>query len=202
VPIPAVPGLGEPRKVRTVAIRPDGTPAPTNATTSSAPGQGIVTGSAPSNRPASATPAQTAQAAQRPQQPSATPAAAPKTQERAAAPATPPAAQTPPANTRTAALAPQQTEPAATAPRADPNGGFAVQLGAPGSEAEARATFAALQRKYPGQLNGQSPIVRKTELAGGKTVYRLRVGPYSREDASSMCSALQAAGGQCFIAKN
>ncbi|WP_199777389.1 SPOR domain-containing protein, partial [Bosea sp. FBZP-16] len=93
-------------------------------------------------------------------------------------------------------------EPAATAPRADPNGGFAVQLGAPGSEAEARATFAALQRKYPGQLNGQSPIVRKTELAGGKTVYRLRVGPYSREDASSMCSALQAAGGQCFIAKN
>ncbi len=91
---------------------------------------------------------------------------------------------------------------AATAPRTDANGGFAVQLAAPGSEAEARATFAALQRKYPGQLGGQSPIVRKTELAGGKTVYRLRVGPYAREDASSMCSALQAAGGQCFIAKN
>lgn len=201
VPIPAVPGLGEPRKVRTVAIRPDGTPAPANATVSNGPGQGIVTGSAPSNRPVPATPAQTAQAAPRPQQPSATPATAPKTQERAAAPATPPAAQTPPANTRTAALAPQQPEPAATAPRADPNGGFAVQLGAPGSEAEARATFAALQRKYPGQLSGQSPIVRKTEL-NGKTVYRLRVGPYSREDASTMCSALQAAGGQCFIAKN
>lgn len=201
VPIPAVPGLGEPRKVRTVAIRPDGTPAPANAAATSGVGQGIVTGSAPSNRPASAAPAQTAQAAPRPQQPGATPAAAPKTQERAAAPATPPAAATPAANTRTAALAPQQAEPAATAPRADPNGGFAVQLGAPGSEAEARATFAALQRKYPGQLSGQSPIVRKTEL-NGKTVYRLRVGPYSREDASSMCSALQAAGGQCFIAKN
>lgn len=206
VPIPAVPGLGEPRKVRTVAIRPDGTPAPANGAAATGAGQGLVTGSAPSNRPASATPAQTAQAAPRPQQPSATPAAAPKAQERAAAPATPPAAQTPPAATRTAALAPQQqtqpAEPAATAPRTDPNGGFAVQLGAPGSEAEARATFAALQRKYPGQLSGQSPIVRKTELAGGKTVYRLRVGPYSREDASSMCSALQAAGGQCFIAKN
>ncbi|MCP4560261.1 MAG: hypothetical protein GY873_15290 [Bosea sp.] len=202
VPIPAVPGLGEPRKVRTVAIRPDGTPAPANAAATNGVGQGIVTGSAPSNRPASATPVQTAQAAARPQQPGATPATAPKTQERAAAPAAPPAAQTPQANTRTAALAPQQAEPpAATAPRADPNGGFAVQLGAPGSEAEARATFAALQRKYPGQLNGQSPIVRKTEL-NGKTVYRLRVGPYSREDASSMCSALQAAGGQCFIAKN
>lgn len=208
VPIPAVPGLGEPRKVRTVAIRPDGTPAPANAAAANGVGQGIVTGSAPSARPASATPAPAAQAqgAARPQQPGATPATAPKTQERAAVPATPPAAQTPPANTRTAALAPQQqpqaTAPAAAAPRTDPNGGFAVQLGAPGSEAEARATFAALQRKYPDQLTGQSPIIRKTELAGGKTVYRLRVGPYAREDASSMCTALQAAGGQCFIAKN
>ncbi|RXT57358.1 hypothetical protein B6S44_02715 [Bosea sp. Tri-44] len=195
IPIPAVPGLGEPRKVRTVAIRPDGTPATSNAAATNGAGQGIVTGSAPSNRPA-ATPSATP-----------TPAAqAPKSQERAAAPATPPASQTPPANTtRTAALAPQPVQPAApaaTAPRTDPAGGFVVQLGAPGSEAEARATFAALQRKYSDQLGGQNPIVRKTELAGGKTVYRLRVGPYSREDASSMCSALQAAGGQCFIAKN
>ncbi|MGX1789265.1 SPOR domain-containing protein [Bosea sp. NPDC055332] len=206
IPIPAVPGLGEPRKVRTVAIRPDGTPAPSNGAAANGAGQGIVTGSAPSTRPAATTaPVAQAQPAPRPQQPGATPATAPKTQERAAAPATPPASQTPPANTRTAALAPQQAQPAessAAAPRTDPNGGFAVQLGAPGSEAEARATFAALQRKYPGQLGGQSPIVRKTELAGGKTVYRLRVGPYSREDASSMCTALQAAGGQCFIAKN
>lgn len=197
IPIPAVPGLGEPRKVRTVAIRPDGTPATSNAAATNGAGQGIVTGSAPSNRPAatpSATPGPVAQAP------------APKSQERAAAPAIPPASQTPSANTtRTAALAPQPIQPAtpaATAPRTDPAGGFVVQLGAPGSEAEARATFAALQRKYSDQLSGQSPIVRKTELAGGKTVYRLRVGPYSREDASSMCSALQAAGGQCFIAKN
>ena len=70
------------------------------------------------------------------------------------------------------------------------------------AEAEARATFAGLQRKYGNLLGGYSPIVRKTELAGGKTVYRLRVGPFSRDDASSMCSQLQSAGGQCFIARN
>jgi len=206
VPIPAVPGLGEPRKVRTVAIRPDGTPAATNAVASNNAGGGIVTGSAPANRPVATTPAAQPQVPPRQDQASATPAPAPKTQERAAPPvaaATPQAAQTPAAATRTAALAPQQqAQPAASVPRADPSGGFAVQLGAPGSEAEARATFAALQRKYPDQLSGQSPIIRKTELAGGKTVYRLRVGPYAREDASSMCSALQSAGGQCFIAKN
>lgn len=188
IPVPPVPGLGEPRRVRTVAIRPDGTPVPPAGNGAAvAAQQPMVTGSAPVNRPA------------------ATPAAdVAKVQERAAA-TTPQAAVTPPPapRTRTAALDPTPpASPAATAPRTDANGGFAVQLAAPGSEAEARATFAALQRKYPGQLGGQSPIVRKTELAGGKTVYRLRVGPYSREDAATMCTALQAAGGQCFIAKN
>ncbi|KQK32155.1 hypothetical protein ARD30_07540 [Bosea thiooxidans] len=100
-----------------------------------------------------------------------------------------------------AAPPPPAAAPATAAVRAG-TGDFVVQLAAPGSEAEARATFAALQRKYGNVLSGQSPIIRKTELAGGKTVYRLRVGPYSREDAASMCSQLQAAGGQCFIAKN
>jgi hypothetical protein len=33
-------------------------------------------------------------------------------------------------------------------------------------------------------------------------VFRLRVGPFSREDATSMCTQLQGAGGQCFVAKN
>jgi len=191
-PMPPVPGLGEPRKVRTVSIRPDGTPAQNPV----AVDQPIATGSAPSrslaNQPANV-------ALSRPMQ---LPSAAPKPEARAT---TPPAATTPVAPTRVASAAPAPAAappaPATAAVRAG-TGDFVVQLGAPGSESEARATYAALQRKYPQQLGGQAPIVRKTELAGGKTVFRLRVGPYSREDATSMCTALQAAGGQCFIAKN
>lgn len=204
-PVPPVPGLGEPRRVRTVSIRPDGTPAPAangsaGLSTGSVP---LATGSAPPARPAGlspATPAPTAAAPATPSRPATTPVAeAPKAQERAAAPAT-----TPSAPLRIASAAPAAQAPAAPATAAirSGTGDFVVQLGAPGSEAEARATFAALQRKYPGQLGGQAPIVRKTELAGGKTVYRLRVGPYSRDDATTMCTALQSAGGQCFIAKN
>lgn len=184
VAMPAVPGLGEPRRVRTVTIRPDGAPVPPAGTSEMT--SGIVTGSAP---PARA--------------PAPQPAARPAPAQSAATPA--PVATTPPAAppTRVAAVAPAQpVTPAPAAPRTDAAGGFVVQLAAPGSESEARATFAALQRKYPDQLAGQSPIIRKTDLSGGKTVYRLRVGPYSREDATSMCSRLQAAGGQCFIAKN
>ncbi len=205
-PVPPVPGLGEPRRVRTVSIRPDGTPAPAaNSMTGYTNGaQPLSTGSAPA-RSASAAPAEPVQTtatatAQPPRARTVTPpmVEAPKVQERAAAttPATP---------TRIASAQPAASAPAAapaTAAIRSGTGDFVVQLGAPGSESEARATFAALQRKYPGQLGGQSPIVRKTELAGGKTVFRLRVGPYSRDDATSMCTALQAAGGQCFIAKN
>jgi len=197
-PVPPVPGLGEPRKVRTVAIRPDGTPATAGA---NAPGAAnasapLVTGSAPARvslpamgMPNPATPADT---------PRATP---PKVQERATAPATTPA-PTPPMRVASApAAAPAAPAPSTAAIRSG-TGDFTVQLAAPGSESEARATFAALVRKYPDQLRGQTPIVRKTDLAGGKTVFRLRVGPYSREDATTMCSALQTAGGQCFISKN
>ncbi|HEV7258301.1 MAG TPA: SPOR domain-containing protein [Bosea sp. (in: a-proteobacteria)] len=210
-PVPPVPGLGEPRRVRTVSIRPDGTPAPaangaagyTNGTLSAG------TDPAQPTRPgllASTDPASTTASAQPRPRPATTPAQEAakvqepaKVQERAAA-------TTPSAPMRVASVPPAAQAPAAPAPATaairSGTGDFVVQLGAPGSESEARATFAALQRKYPGQLGGQAPIVRKTELAGGKTVYRLRVGPYSREDATTMCTQLQAAGGQCFIAKN
>lgn len=214
-PIPAVPGLGEPRRVRTVSIRPDGSPAPAANTgaayaNGSVPGINgmaapMVTGSAPARplvnpaaapAPASGTMAGVPLPRPRPATPEP-----PKAQERVGtpAPATTPAA---PVRTANAAPPPQNTPAPATAAIRAGTGDFAVQLAAPGSEAEARATFAALQRKYPEQLSGRAPIVRKTELAGGKTVYRLRVGPYSRDDATTMCTALQAAGGQCFIAKN
>ncbi|GAU84374.1 SPOR domain-containing protein [Bosea sp. BIWAKO-01] len=206
----SVPGLGEPRRVRTVSIRPDGTPAPPPGASAaySNGAAGVATGAAPTrlggNLPLN--PSSTASTNPPRQRTAATPAVAPeapKAQERVATPAP---ATTPAAPMRVASAAPTPAPAATPAPATaairSGTGDFAVQLAAPGSEAEARAAFAALQRKYPGQLGGQSPIVKKTDLAGGKTVYRLRIGPYSREDAATMCTQLQAAGGQCFIAKN
>ena len=182
VPVPPIPGLGEPRRVRTVTIRPDGSPVTEPARVAAAePASPLSTASVP------ARPAATPQIAQPRQAQQATPPATPAPPVRvAAAPPTPSASATP--------------APATAAVRAG-TGDFAVQLAAPGSESEARATFAALQRKYS-QLAGHSPIVRKTDLAGGKTVYRLRIGPFSRDDATRMCSQLQSAGGQCFVARN
>jgi SPOR domain len=191
---PAAP-LGEPRKVRTVSIRPDGSVVGSGAA-ASAP-----TAAAAAARPAgppvltlpttpAVAPPRVAAAVPKPE---AKPEAKP-VQDRVAA-ATP-------------AAAPPRAAPVAAAPRpATPEtpvaaGSFSVQLGAPGSEAEARSSFASLQRRFPSQLSDQSPLIRRAELGDGRTVYRLRVGPMSREDAAELCQGLQGAGGQCFVARN
>ncbi len=95
-------------------------------------------------------------------------------------------------------------QPAAVAPVAaaetTSTGGFAVQLGVANSETSAQSVFASFQRKYP-DLGGMPSLIRKAEV-NGSTVYRVRVGPLSKEEASSLCSKLQGQGGQCFVAKN
>ena len=81
-----------------------------------------------------------------------------------------------------------------------PTGGFAVQLGTAGSETAAQSVFASFQRKYS-DLEGMPSMIRKAEV-NGNTVYRVRVGPMAKEEASALCSKLQGQGGQCFVAKN
>jgi hypothetical protein len=76
-----------------------------------------------------------------------------------------------------------------------------VQLAAPGSESEARSVFSSLQRRFPDELGGQRPQIRKAEV-NGREVYRLRVGPMSRESAADLCTRLKGRGGQCFLAGN
>lgn len=187
--------LGEPRRVRTIAVRPDGTIA--GAPPAPAPAAPLAVAAAP---PAEASPAPQRTVAI----PAATPAPRPQPQppvrpQSAAAPAAAPAAPA----AATPAPAPAPVAVAARSDASAPAGsGFMVQLGAPGSEAEARATFNTLQRRFGEQLGGQSPVIRRADVGNGRTVYRLRVGPFSRDEAVERCEALRAAGGQCFIARN
>ena len=75
-----------------------------------------------------------------------------------------------------------------------------MQLGVATSETSAQSVFTSFQRKYS-DLEGKPSLIRKAEV-NGNTVYRVRVGPMSKEEASSLCSKLQGQGGQCFVAKN
>lgn len=188
--------LGEPKRVKTVAVKPDGSvmadvvpvaPKPKAAATTPATPQippkpaSLVEArddSGPTSRPSAGMPLSIA--------PFADNQARPAPQPRRVA---------------TTAPAEEIASPASTASTGVSSGAYTVQLAAPGSDKEAREAFANLQRKYSSDLGSYEPIIRKVET-GGRTIYRLRVGALSREAATSLCSRLQAAGGACFVAKN
>ena len=91
-------------------------------------------------------------------------------------------------------------EPAVDATAATTSGGWSVQLAAPKSEAEAKSDVARLSSKYSAELNGSPIGVHKAEVKG-ETIYRLRVSGLTKADAAAMCARLKGEGGQCFIAK-
>jgi sporulation related protein len=80
------------------------------------------------------------------------------------------------------------------------SGGWAVQLGAPRSEAEANSEIARLTAKYGAELNG-SPIGVHKATVKGETIYRLRVVGLTKADAAKLCARLKGEGADCFIAK-
>jgi hypothetical protein len=200
--------LGEPRRVRTVSIRPDGTIVMPEASGTARPAPippppAMVM---PSDTPRPATPgASTSPPSQsalppRPRDislPSATPRAA---EPQAGAPLqiSPEAARK--SDPRLAAPPSIMREPTETsaAPTAS---GYSVQLGVRTTEREARQAFDQFQQRYAGDLSGFSPLILQAEI-NGKTAYRVRVGPMSRDDATSLCTRLKTSGGQCFVANN
>jgi hypothetical protein len=75
-------------------------------------------------------------------------------------------------------------------------GTYAVQVTSERSVAEAYASFRALRAKFPNQLGGPEPIVRRTDLGAKGIYYRTMVSPFaSMETAAGMCRTLKAAGG-------
>ena len=127
-----------------------------------------------------------------------------------AAPASVPTAQlpasTPPA-ARAAAPAPKPatprpqvaaaTPPRPALPRPSASGGWRVQLGAFGAEANARALWSRLTAKVSG-LSAYQPFLVK---AGAIT--RLQAGPIaSSADASRLCIRIKAAGADCMPKKS
>jgi hypothetical protein len=227
VPVPPPPaasvsttnnGFPEPKRVKTVSVRPDGSlltadaspslaisePAPTPAARP-APS---ATAAETSSLPKSSTPKSTVRvAATTPRVDPPTAAAAPVAGDHPVATASPPAkpkvaAPKPkPEPVRVASAEDNSAANAASPPAASSGGGFAVQLSAPGSEKEARSISDRLGQKFAAVLDGHQPSVVKAEI-GEKSIYRVRVGSLSREEANTLCGKIKAKGGDCFVAKN
>jgi SPOR domain len=173
---PAAPG---PKKIRTVTIRADES-GPDAGSSPGVPARPGTQSSQGSNEPLSIVP-------------SATEGSAAPARPRPA-PAQPVPLNKPPAN-QTASAGP--AAPVAT------SGGYAVQVSSQRSEQEAQSSFRDLQAKYPNQLGGRAPIIRRADLGAKGIFFRAMVGPFtSADEAIELCSNLKAAGGSCLVQKN
>jgi SPOR domain len=183
--------LLEPKKVKTVSVRPDGTLLPNDA---------------PPQVTAAAVPVPAA----RPTAASLAKAATPKSAARVATTPKPAAdangnplpATSVVAKAKPVELADARGQtPAAGAAQTLP-GSFSVQLAAPGNEQEARDTEVRLLQKFGAEFAGFHTSIHKAAV-GGKPVYRVRVGGLpSRNEAIALCQKVQTGGGNCFVAKD
>lgn len=168
----------EPRKIKTLSVKGDAadvaaTPAPKPATTP---------------RPIPS--------------PAAARAPAPSTATNANASAnaplslSPQGAQPAPADTRTRVAS---TNAAASSA----GGSYVVQVSSQRNEADAQASYRALQGKFPSVLGSRPPLIKRADLGDKGVYYRAMVGPFaSSEEAAQVCGSLKSAGGQCVVQKN
>ncbi|WP_297800577.1 SPOR domain-containing protein [uncultured Brevundimonas sp.] len=123
--------------------------------------------------------------------PNPTPAPAP-------APAAAPKATTP-APTPAPAPAPKATPAPQPAPApAAATGNSRVQIGAFSSREQAEAQYSAAASRHGGLTSGARRQIEAIER-DGKTLYRTSFGGLSRERATSLCNAIKASGGSCFV---
>jgi SPOR domain len=82
-------------------------------------------------------------------------------------------------------------------------GGFVVQVASQLNEADAQASYRALQTKYSTVLGDRQAFIRKADFGEKGVRYRALLGPFTTlEQANELCTSLKAAGGQCFAMKN
>jgi hypothetical protein len=172
----------EPRKIKTLTVRGDqldGSAAPvTSAPPSAKPAPAARTNAAPSPAAATRSPPSAANAS----------ANVPLSLAPGAQPALEP-------HNRVANNNPAQTAPA--------GGGYLVQVSSQRNEADAQASYRALQGKFPSVLGSHEPLVKRADLGEKGVYYRAMVGPFgTSEEAAQFCGNLKSAGGQCVVQRN
>ena len=115
----------------------------------------------------------------------------------------PEAVQPRPAPAPVAAATPATPRPAP--PKAEPRpavavgGSSAVQIGAFSTPGLADREFAAVVGRYPQFTAGADKRVQEVTASNGSTVYRTTVTGLSRDQATGLCNAIKAGGGDCFV---
>jgi hypothetical protein len=101
--------------------------------------------------------------------------------------------------------APRPTPAAPPAEKAEPRpapavgGTSGVQIGAFSTPSLADREFAAVVGRYPQFTSGADKRVQEVTASNGSIVYRTTVTGLSREQATGLCNAIKAGGGDCFV---
>ncbi|GAA3074783.1 hypothetical protein GCM10010520_22380 [Rhizobium viscosum] len=106
-----------------------------------------------------------------------------------------PTAQQKPTQVASAPAAAAQPVPAAA------SGGYGIQIASLPSEDEAKKSYASLSKKFAGVLGGRAYEIRKADIAGKGTFYRVRIPAGSKDEAAALCEQYRSAGGSCLISK-
>jgi hypothetical protein len=215
--------IGEPRRVRTVPIRPD----QGGDVAAAPPSQQPVAQQPMSAPPRQANAAASNAAASASDDTPAARAAASRASSRTAQRSTPPPAPAPAANAPLSlspdannappSQAAQESFPPPPPPRASvppptrvasapppaaasAGGSYLVQVSSQRSEAEAESAYRGIQSKFGSVLGSQPHTVRRADLGTKGVYYRAMVGPFaSRDEAVRVCSSLKQAGGECVV---
>ncbi|WP_034854631.1 SPOR domain-containing protein, partial [Sinorhizobium sojae] len=91
--------------------------------------------------------------------------------------------------------------PAALATATVPPGSYVVQIASLPSEADAQKSYNNLSRKFAEIIGGRGVDIRKAEIAGKGTYYRVRIPAGTREEANALCSRYKSAGGSCLVTR-
>ncbi|WP_246251903.1 SPOR domain-containing protein [Ancylobacter pratisalsi] len=188
----ATDAVTEPKRVRTLTVRADGTivedssPSPMPSGSSSAASSSV--------QPTASTPIPLSPGSGAPVSTDPTPISN--------TPSIVPNVPLPPTRLAANPMPAASSAPAATSAPA-PAGAYVVQIASVRSEAEAQATWKAMQAKYPGVLGNQQVAIRRADLGDRGIYYRTQVGNFSdRDQANNLCQALRAEGGDCMVQRN
>ncbi len=78
-------------------------------------------------------------------------------------------------------------------------GGYFIQIASQPSAELAQKSYANMAQKYASVIGGHSVDIKRADIQGKGTYYRVRVQAGSKEDALALCSRLKSAGGSCFV---
>ena len=105
-----------------------------------------------------------------------------------------------PIETHTAAAKPQ-TAPAYSAPPVHNHGGWLIQIGAFGDEAEAKQHLTAAQSKVHLALAAKDPFTERVQK-GDKALYRARFAGFDKSTAEAACRVLKRSDFECMALKD